>query len=283
MDWSIDDLDDNDDTDDDETAKQQWWTHHLAEALYTEISVVRRSPDYVRENGMCLDNIVTRDSSLEGAGMGAFAQRPLQKGQPIVPVPLLHLSNRSHFSRLTTSPSSDSSTNLFDELIVNYCYAHDETTMQLCPLTNSMLINHCSNRFPERCSRNVEIGPNAKLQWAEATTKSLTESVEQIGQSTHERKMSLSILATQNIELGEEIFIDYGQSWEMAWEYHVRQWMDDSPWTTQEVMNQLDDIPTHYGDLRGDSSNITPDGRFLTICWNPYGNTLARAVLIFMK
>ena len=95
----------------------------------------------------------------------------------------------------------------YDELIVNYCYSHDETTMLLCPVTNAMFINHCSDRFPDRCRRDKRKGPNAKLEWATdaTTTKSLTESFDEIEQSIYERKVSFSIIATRDIDEGEEV------------------------------------------------------------------------------
>ena len=35
---------------------------------------------------------------------------------------------------------------------------------------------------------------------------------------------SMEIVATRDISVGDEVFIDYGREWEAAWEQHVRNW-----------------------------------------------------------
>lgn len=42
-----------------------------------------RSLEWLQENGKCIDNIVPRQSTIEGAGRGAFAKRNLPKGSII--------------------------------------------------------------------------------------------------------------------------------------------------------------------------------------------------------
>jgi hypothetical protein len=39
--------------------------------------------------------------------------------------------------------------------------------------------------------------------------------------STH---LALDLIATRDIMPGEELFLDYGEAWERAWEQHVRDW-----------------------------------------------------------
>ena len=62
-----------------------------------EISVPNkvRSIEWLKENGMCLDNIVARKSRIVQAGHGAFATRRIQKGGIISPVPLVQI-RREH-------------------------------------------------------------------------------------------------------------------------------------------------------------------------------------------
>jgi hypothetical protein len=47
------------------------------------------------------------------------------------------------------------------QLLLNYCFGHDESSLLLCPITNAILINHCSDRTKE-CG---EDGPNAEYRW----------------------------------------------------------------------------------------------------------------------
>lgn len=44
---------------------------------------------WIQENGHCLETIVPRRSTIRQAGMGAFAQWPIKRGEVIVPVPTL--------------------------------------------------------------------------------------------------------------------------------------------------------------------------------------------------
>jgi hypothetical protein len=151
----------------------------LATAVAEEISVLPRSVSWIRENGMCLDNIIPANSTIPQAGRGAFAQRALRKGQMIVPVPLLHVTNRKAFStrimmmvkkddgesggdKTTTTTTTTTRKVKGMQLLVNYCFGHDESSLLLCPVTNSILINHCSVRKKE-CGPE---GPNAIYQWA---------------------------------------------------------------------------------------------------------------------
>jgi SET domain-containing protein len=36
--------------------------------------------------------------------------------------------------------------------------------------------------------------------------------------------LAMTFVATQDIQPGEEIFLDYGDSWEKAWNEHVEKW-----------------------------------------------------------
>jgi hypothetical protein len=79
-------------------AATSWTSSALADALATQASVLTRSVDWIRQEGMCLDHIVPKPSTIPGAGKGAFAQRPLQEGERIVPVPLVHFGGKDRIA-----------------------------------------------------------------------------------------------------------------------------------------------------------------------------------------
>ena len=54
------------------------------------------------------------------------------------------------------------------QLLLNYCFGHSQSSLLLCPLTNAILINHCSTRNPNSVCPH---GPNAKVQWASSWDK----------------------------------------------------------------------------------------------------------------
>ena len=173
-----------------------------------ERSLLPRNPEWVRKNGMCMMNIIPKKSTIPSAGRGAFAQYPIKKGAIISPLPLLQLVDKD-FPR--------------EEVLVNYCFKHKDSSMMLCPMSNAALINHCSTRT-KNCGSG---GPNAEYRWASdwdpSTAAWRQMSLSEIAEK-HERGLSFEIVALRDIEPGEEIFLDYGVEWEEAWAKHVEQW-----------------------------------------------------------
>jgi hypothetical protein len=130
----------------------------FSEALAREMSLQQRSVEWIKENGRCVDHIVPGRSKLPHAGRGAIAQRFIASGDVVVPVPLLQILNRD---RLAMWGGIDNDEQVGTQLLLNYCFGHEESSLLLCPITNAILINHCSNRTKE-CG---ESGPNAEFRW----------------------------------------------------------------------------------------------------------------------
>ena len=138
--------------------------------------LIHRSEEWIRTNGKCLDNISPGRSTLSQAGMGGFAKRMIRKGEDVVPVPVLLISNSSI---LNMEEDRHSNENLFKpleisqrkQLLLNYCFGHGKTKMLFCPQSNAALVNHCSgrSRWGGQCD---ESGPNAALRWATDWDKS---------------------------------------------------------------------------------------------------------------
>lgn len=109
------------------------------------------------------------------------------------------------------------------QLLENYCFGHNESSLLLCPETNAVLINHCSHRTKE-CGPE---GPNAEYRWSsgwDATSDSWRDkTLEEIAQEKG-RGLAFEFVALRNIKPGDEIFIDYGVEWEEAWKEHVANW-----------------------------------------------------------
>lgn len=195
----------------------------LVQVLAERKSISSPNPEWIKSNGMCLEHMVPRKSSLPLAGQGGIAQHSIPKGEMIVPAPLLQIPDRQAlevydetFHRIGT------------QLLLNYCFAHPESSLLLCPDTNAVLINHCSTRTNE-CGPK---GPNADYRWSSGwdTTSekwrnmSLKDIATQPG-----RGLALEFFALRDIEEGEEVFIDYGMDWETAWARHVETWKPPAP------------------------------------------------------
>jgi len=206
--------------------------------ILADASVMKRNVTWIEEYGLCLDNIKPGKSTIRQAGYGAFAQRKMIKGTMISPAPLLAIMDKDSMLmyELDYDKEKDQMVRVGNDpigkqLLVNYCLGHDESSLLLCPQSSMNLINHCSTRIHlEGSSCDKENGPNAVIKWAEGwdvnTPEWLNLSLEEIGQLVLENKrgLSLQVVAIRDIYPKEEIFIDYGPSWEKAWKVHVETW-----------------------------------------------------------
>ena len=191
--------------------------------------------DWIKENGRCLDNIYPSKSSIPQAGQGAFAARSMKAGESIVPIPtMVQVTYRETLGVCQNGASADRSGKIpiSQQLLTNYCFGDDESSLLLCPASNANLINHCSTRLETaKGSCDPKQGPNAILRWGTdfdpETSEWLEQTIEEIDERVQigRRGLSLEVVATRDIGQDEEVFIDYGASWEKAWEKHVISWV----------------------------------------------------------
>jgi hypothetical protein len=125
--------------------------YELNRYLATRKSLRPHSADWIRQNGMCLENLLPFQSTLPHAGQGAFAQYHIQSGDIVIPAPLLQIMDKGVLDIY------DHGDLIGTQLLINYCFSHPESTLLLCPDTQAELINHCSTR-KQQCGRK---GPNA--------------------------------------------------------------------------------------------------------------------------
>jgi hypothetical protein len=136
----------------------------LSNALAKEVSIKHRSAEWLVENGRCVDNIIPGKSKLSVAGRGAIAQRFIARGEVVVPVPLIQFMDRDSlilWEEIQNTNGDWDKIPVGQQLLLNYCFGHDESSLLLCPITNSILINHCSNRTKD-CGKD---GPNTEWRW----------------------------------------------------------------------------------------------------------------------
>lgn len=211
---------------------------HLAQS----VGLNRRSVEWVKENGMCLETIAPRKSTLPHAGQGGFAQHKIKRGEIIVPAPVLHIMDRDVLDIFDDKGENKTGV----QLLLNYCFSNPHSTVLLCPTSNAVLINHCSNR-KKQCGRK---GPNADFRWSsgwdETSNKWRELSLEELSKQNH-RGLSFEIYSLRDIDPGEEIFMDYGIEWENAWDAHMLNWKPPKPptytWVTAKEANENPNAP----------------------------------------
>ena len=250
-------------------------TDTIKELLARE-TIEEHSIDWIKENGMCLDLIRPGKSTIPGAGKGAFSQGFIVEGALISPAPLLNIKDkilmRMHdlYDEETEELEDlDGQPVVGIQLLFNYCFSHVESPLMLCPQTNMILMNHCSTRKPSK--GHCKNGPNAKVQWGTSwdadTSEWLKMSYEDVVKMTSEQRrgLSLEVIATKNIYPGEEVFIDYGENWEAAYEEHVADWeppVDDGTYIPVRTMIDNKDFRT----IKELEENPYPEN-VMTVCY----------------
>ena len=213
----------------------------------------QRSIHELQQTGVCLDHIRPDTSTIPYAGDGAFATRNLPNHTILTISPLHHIPNyynfmsmyriqRNHHNKKKPPfPNENEGDDDDDDdapyyrilddiqnyqLLMNYCYGHINSTLLLCPYGSGInYLNHHSTLH------------NVQLQWIPATSTSFIQTfqhnvtavehgtVEDLFR-TERSQLALQYVTTRDIQEGEELFIDYGVEWEMAWKLHVQQFFD---------------------------------------------------------
>ena len=175
-----------------------------------------RSQEWLETNGICLDNIRAGQSNVRQAGRGASATRDLQRGEIIAPLPLIHMD------REKVRTFGDDDIEGPEQLIVNYSYSHKESSLILFPY--SPVVNFVNNNADKS-------KVNARIRWS--TSKYHTKEWENLTVKellgNKRAGLMLEMVATKDIEFGEEIFLDYGSEWDSAWEDYVEKWESPKP------------------------------------------------------
>jgi hypothetical protein len=197
-----------------------------------QVTSPRMTLDWLDQHGQCLDHLYTQLSSIEGAGVGAFARRPLTEGQVIIASPVLFTygqdvlrvqrqrSNDNDDDDDNEHPQQHSSDDVNEfQVALNYHFGHANSTLLMIPINTAIAMNHYIDHQSKSNSGGSEgtgTSPNARVQWSASDAKS-----EYIRQRhlADQRKDSyatlvLEFVATRDIAPDEEILIDYGDEWQ---------------------------------------------------------------------
>ena len=183
-----------------------------------------RSNEWLENNGFCLDTIRQGVSTIPNAGRGAFADRDIKEGEIITITPMFHIADKN---LLTMYPIEDDFEETFDEsrgpigkqILLNYAFGHPESDMVFVPTGPQVtLINNGGAK-----------SANAYVKWADSDdTLSnpdgfLSFTVEQMAEVA-DTVLVMKVVAARDISEGEEITLNYGNSWQKAWDSYEKDW-----------------------------------------------------------
>jgi hypothetical protein len=228
------------DDDDDPERSSQKKNSVMARAIALYTAAARRTPEWIRANGVCVEHLVAQPSTIPYAGQGAFAQHVIRAGEVVVPAPLLQILDRDALRMYDYDDNDDDDNDMvqkykMDQLLLNYCIGHAESSMLLCPMTNAALINHASG----------DRTPNAVFQWHKSSEPLWNRTIDEFW-SGNGRGLRLDVMALRDIAIGEEVLADYGPAWDTAWQNHLRtNWTGPFRYSTEEL-NEHEIIPDRF-------------------------------------
>lgn len=188
---------------------------------YRDYKRSQRSIEELQEIGVCMDNIEEGNSTIPHAGRGGFARRDLAQGTVVTPIPLLHFGDRNFYDMYPGSQTAQgfipnrTGSPIQQQLIVNYCFGHKQSTLLLCHYgSGAGLVNHSKEKA------NVRLQwlsvPGGSPEWRDMPLSEWT--------STKKAGIVMELVATRDIAAGEEILMDYGDDWADAFSRHVANW-----------------------------------------------------------
>eukprot|EP00980_Cylindrotheca_fusiformis_P013942 scaffold3621_cov114-Cylindrotheca_fusiformis.AAC.7 len=186
-----------------------------------------RSIEWLKKNGRCMDNIRPGPSTIPHAGRGAFANRAIPEGGLVAPVPMIQIPDEEVLTMYDVKMKLDEDEGeeyqvrngnepFGTQLLLNYCFGHPESSILLFPAgAVAPFINHSKK-------------PNAKLVWSKHPDNQVhwfdLPLEDLIAEGNRYLGLMMEVVATKEIKEGEEVFIDYGDLWQEAWDEHVKAW-----------------------------------------------------------
>ena len=223
-----------------------------------------RSIDYLQKYGKCIDHIINKQSTIDGAGHGGFAKRDLPTGTVITGTPLIHFPNINKWFNMYDYQYCDNGQmvrNLTNgpygqQLLLNYCFSHPETTVVVCPYGSGInYINHAGTTTATNGggAQHADNVANVKIQWSKNGTTNhnddwLVKTPKEMIDYNYTTHLAFDYIAIRDIQEGEELFLDYGNDWENKWNIFQQDWFTyhhDTPYLKDYI--SANEYNTLYG------------------------------------
>jgi hypothetical protein len=175
---------------------------------------------------MCLDNVRSGDSQVPNAGKGLLAARRLAKDDIVLSSPVVPINRGDLFGDGTGKMPASGINNY--QLMLNYALGHEDSDLLLLPY--GPFVNYINHPPPGAKA-------NAVIRWHSVGEKEmdapprmqfhhmdLFQEYAKAVTETHGKGLVIDIVALGKIDVGDEIYIDYGDAWRKAWDDHVKRW-----------------------------------------------------------
>jgi hypothetical protein len=239
-------------------------------------SLVRFDSDEKKHNNnmqICLDDkLVEGNSKIPKVGRGVFAKTAQQKDDILTSSPAVPIAQSLLWDEKRNQ----------HQLLLNYCFGHansDLLWLPYGPFLNS--VNHAPTTTPEQQQQQQQQA-NVKVQWHQEPVSTdlarrqeyhhpdlLDLATERVA-FTHGKGLVMDLVATRDIEQGEELYLDYGEAWTQAWKEH----QDNYSMDLENIKDAEEYIPPpEYNHAHGDDPirTLTEQHR------NPYPHNLITA------
>jgi hypothetical protein len=232
---------DNSSTNSSNSTSQHGDSQEMATITAVRKRETTQTVEWLRTHGTCGDHLAPGPSVAPQAGLGAFATRTLPAGIVVAQMPLVHITDRNKLAMYPMINHTDygedgkllrwyftpdrNQTKNNDQLMINYCFGHRTSTLLLCPYgPMTSYINHA----PTHSDDPATLTANVKIQWGHPDRGNhmpslLNQSIEEL-ESSKKSKLAFEVVSLREIRAGEEVLLDYGEEWSLAWEHHVSQW-----------------------------------------------------------
>jgi hypothetical protein len=178
-----------------------------------------------KEEIICLDDTIevkTSQATPSNGGNGVFAKRRIQIGDVVVSSPVVPLSRKD-------AGMNEDIVKEFnvpkEQLLLNYCFGDPNSDLLLLPYGPTVgYINHHSQKPNVKIQWHTSKNPQKLTRRQEHHHPELLELPASVVSEIHGKGLMLDYIALRDLEPGEEIFIDYGESWTRSWLRHSAQW-----------------------------------------------------------
>ncbi|KAL3942615.1 MAG: hypothetical protein SGBAC_003216 [Bacillariaceae sp.] len=177
---------------------------------------------------LCVDTLSIQPSTIPGAGRGAFSKRKVKVGERVAVSDVIAFDESELYM---SEQAFEGDYLMFDgrvsgfQLLYNYCYGYQKSSVFLLPTSPGVnAINHGSEKA------------NVELRWSNSTMNGDKEFLDTYYSKltgTEDISMIIEYIALEDINVGDEIFLDYGETWTQNFEAFVAEEWAPPPFSSR--------------------------------------------------